>query len=172
MLKLLGSILIIGASTALGIAVRQQAAFRVRVLTEWIACLNLMMIEIGGRGTTLHEIFLTISNSRNRLIAPFFLDLAKQISGMPAYDFRTVWKKTLSNYSEQWGIHTEEQRILLEIADYLGRYEGSAQSHSIKSVLIQLQEQRDKAADELRSRNSIYRTCGAAVGILLVLVLI
>lgn len=172
MLKLLGSILIIGASAALGLAVRQQAALRVRALAEWIDSLNLLILEVGGRSTPLHETFLIISRSRNQLIAPFFLELSKQISGMPFYDFRTVWNKALRAYGESWGLHAEEQNVLIGIADYLGRYDGGAQTQSLQTAMLRLQEQRDRAAEELRAKNSVYRTCGAAVGILLVLVLI
>lgn len=172
MLKLLGSILIIGASAALGLAMRQQAVIRIRVLSEWIDCLNLLILEVNGHGATLHETFLIISKSRNSLAAPFFSDMAKQISGMPSYDFRVLWKKTLREHAEKWGIKSDEQNILNSISDYLGQYDGTAQTNSMRTAMLRLQEIRDLASDELRSKNSIYRTCGAAGGILLVLVLI
>ena len=172
MLKLLGSILIIGASAALGLAVRQQAALRVQVLSEWVDCLNLLILEVEGKSTPLHEVFLIISRSTNHRIAPFFLELSGQISGMPFYDFRTVWKKILQIYAEDWGIHTEERTVLIGIADYLGRYDGHAQAKSLQTTMQSLREQRDRAAEELRAQSSLYRTCGAAVGILLVLILI
>ena len=172
MLKLLGSILIIGASTALGLAMRQQTAAKVRALTEWIDCINLLILEIGKRGTPLHEAFLTLSCSRNRMLMPFFRQLAEQISGLPEYDFRLIWRKTVKAHLEDWGFGGDEQDVLNSIADYLGQYDCNAQTSSMQTAMLRLQELRDHTAAELRSKNSLYRTCGAAVGILLVLVLI
>lgn len=170
MLKLLGAILVIGTSASLGLAVRQQAVCRVRILTEWIDCINLLILEIGGRGTPIHEAFLIVSRSRNKTLVPFFLELTKRISGMPEYDLRSLWRDTVTRYAPDWGIRTQEQELLLGIADYLGQYDGAAQTQSLQTAMLRLSGLRDTAAEDLRSRSSVYRTCGAAAGILLVLV--
>ena len=172
MLKLLGSILIVGASAALGLAVRQHAVVKVRVLAEWIDCINLLILEIGQRNIPLQEAFLVIAGSRNRLVGPFFYELSKQISGLPVYDFSMIWRKSLKRFWEDWGLQQEEQEILLGIAEYLGRYDSAAQTQCLETAMLRLRACRDHTADELRSNKSLYRTCGAAAGILLVLVLI
>ena len=170
MLKLLGAILVIGTSASLGLALRQQAVCRVRALTEWIDSINLLILEIGGRGTPLHEAFLIVSRSRNRLTAPFFLELTKRISGMPEYDLQSLWRDAVGRYTADWSIRPQEQELLTGIADYLGQYDGAAQTKSLQAAMLRLSALRDTAAEELRSRSSVYRTCGAAAGILLVLV--
>lgn len=172
MLKLLGSILVIGASAALGLALRQQAVVHVRALTEWIDCLNLLLLEIGGQCTPLHEAFLAVARSRNRTVAPFFLELTKRMSGMPDCDFRAMWRDAVGRYAAEWGLRPEEADLLTGVGDFLGRYDGAAQTHSLQTVMLRLTERRDEAAFDLRTRNSLYRTCGAAAGILLVLVFI
>ena len=170
MLKLLGAILVIGTSASLGLSMRQQAVCRIRALTEWIDCINLLILEIGGRGTPLHETFLIVSRSRNRMTAPFFLELTKRISGMPDYDLRSMWQDAVAQYAADWAIRPSERELLAGIADYLGQYDGAAQTQSLQTAMLRMSGLRDTAAEELRSRGSLYRTCGAAAGILLVLV--
>lgn len=172
MLKLLGSILIIGASAALGLAVRQKVVIRLHALTEWIDCVNLLMLEIGDRGTPLHDACLVLSRSRNGLIAPFFRKLAEQIGGLPEFDFRKIWRNGIKNNMAEWEFGTSEQEVLNGIADYLGQYDGEAQVKSLRNAMVRLQAMRNEAAEELRSKSSLYRTCGTALGILLVLILV
>ena len=172
MLKLLGSILVIGASAALGLAVRQQTAIRVRALDEWINCIDLLTMEVATQGTPLQESFLTLARSGNRLTAVFFQRMAEQISALPEYDFRSVWRKNIKANAEEWAFGRNELEVLSSIADYIGQYSGEAQNKSLQSALMRLRSCRDEAAVELRSKSSLYRTCGTAVGILLVLILI
>ena len=73
---------------------------------------------------------------------------------------------------EDWELGKEELEILNGIADYLGQYDSISQVNSLKSVMLRIQAMRDEAAEELRSKSNLYRTCGTALGILIVLILI
>lgn len=70
------------------------------------------------------------------------------------------------------GLGREECGVLCDAANFLGRYDASEQKAAIDTALHRLQMLRELAFAELRDRGSLYRTCGIAAGLLVILVLV
>ena len=57
-------------------------------------------------------------------------------------------------------------------ADYLGRYDADEQLTGLTQVERRLAASREAAQEDLANRGNLYRTCGIALGLLVILVLI
>ena len=62
--------------------------------------------------------------------------------------------------------------MLCDAANFLGRYDASEQKAAIDTALHRLQSCASWLFAELRDRGSLYRTCGIAAGLLVILVLV
>ena len=62
--------------------------------------------------------------------------------------------------------------ILCDAANYLGRYDADEQLTGLTQVERRLAASREAAQEDLANRGNLYRTCGIALGLLVILVLI
>ncbi len=72
----------------------------------------------------------------------------------------------------QVGLGTQECDILCDAANYLGRYDADEQLTGLSQVERRLAASREAAQEDLANRGNLYRTCGIALGLLVILVLI
>ena len=72
----------------------------------------------------------------------------------------------------QVGLGTQECDILCDAANYLGRYDADEQLTGLTQVERRLAASREAAQEDLANRGNLYRTCGIALGLLVILVLI
>ena len=83
-----------------------------------------------------------------------------------------LWRANLRDNRAEAGLGAVECDILCEAANYLGRYDAAEQVAGLEQVGRRLSAARAAADEELRGKGNLYRTCGIALGILVILVLI
>ena len=83
-----------------------------------------------------------------------------------------LWRSTLRDCRAQVGLGTQECDILCDAANYLGRYDADEQLTGLSQVERRLAASREAAQEDLANRGNLYRTCGIALGLLVILVLI
>ena len=151
MLKLIGSVMVFGSCAALGLSARQNLRRRVAAADAMLLALGLIRSEISGRRTPMPEIVLREQNG---------LSLGY------------LWRSTLRDCRAQVGLGTQECDILCDAANYLGRYDADEQLTGLSQVERRLAASREAAQEDLANRGNLYRTCGIALGLLVILVLI
>lgn len=172
MLKLMGSVMIFGACAALGLSARQGLRRRVASADAMLLALKLMSSEISCRRAPIPEIVGQLAESENPAIRTLFCHLSRRLREENGLSLGYLWRASLRDCRDRIGLGKAECDILCEAAAWLGRYDASEQVAGLEQVARRLAAARDTAAGELQSKGNLYRTCGIALGILVVLVLI
>lgn len=172
MLKLLGAVMIFGSCAALGLSARQQLRRRVTAADALLLALTLIMSEIECRRATLPDIIAELTENENEAVAKVFLALQRRLREQNGLSLGYLWCANLRDMREEIGLGNQECEILCQASNFLGRYDASEQLAGLRQISRRLSASREVAAQELTNKGNLYRTCGIAMGILVVLVLI
>ena len=172
MLKLIGGVMIFGACAALGLSARQGLRRRVAAADDMLLALSLMQSEIASRRTPLPEIIADLADNPNATLRVVFSGLTRRLREQNGLSLSYLWRANLRACRAEVGLGEIECAILCDAANYLGRYDAAEQRAGLQQVSRRLTAARKAAADELGSKGGLYRTCGIAAGILIILVLV
>ena len=168
MLKLM----IFGSCAALGLSARQNLRRRVTAADAMLLALSLIGSEISCRRTPLPEIIGELAENQNPTIRLVFSGLRRRLREQNGLSLSYLWRANLRDNRAEAGLGAVECDILCEAANYLGRYDAAEQVAGLEQVGRRLSAARAAADEELRGKGNLYRTCGIALGILVILVLI
>ena len=126
----------------------------------------------GGRCTPLPEIIGELAENQNPTIRLVFSGLRRRLREQNGLSLSYLWRANLRDSRAEAGLGAVECDILCEAANYLGRYDAAEQVAGLEQVGRRLSAARAAADEELRGKGNLYRTCGIALGILVILVLI
>ena len=171
MLRLLGTILVIGACGALGFSARQRLARRASVLNQLIQALDVMAAELSERQTPLPDIIAQLQEEGGEESRRFFSEIHRRIHQEDGLSFSYRWQTTARDMAPELGLEEDETSILRDAAVYLGRYQTEQQLFGLQQTRARLESIRVQACNELETKGSIYRTCGSAAGIVPVLMM-
>ena len=172
MLKLLGAVMIIGACSALGLSVKQRMRLHLRALDAMIAMLQYISSELQCRMTPLPELIITLSQSEDPITRKIFGVMRRKMEQDDGLSLPYKWCRAFQGCREAVGLEEEETRLLCDMSAFLGKYDAAQQVKSLEYVRRRLCDLRLSAVEELRNKGNLYRTCGIALGIVTVLVLL
>lgn len=172
MLKLLGAALIVGACGTLGLAARQRLTLRITVLTSMLTAMHRISAEISGPGTPLPALFHALASDGDRFQRRLFGEICRRMRLSDSLSLGYQWSSTVRDLSEEFGLLPEDSAVLRDAAAFLGRYDAAQQLLCLTDTERRLEACRQAACEALRQRGNVYRSCGVAVGILVVLVMI
>lgn len=172
MLKLLGSMMIFGACAALGLSARQTLRRRVAAADAMLTSLTILISEITCRHATIPEMIGQLGENENEVLRTVFTLLQRRLREQTGLSLGYLWRAALHDTQEQTGLGAAECEILCDAAHYLGRYDAAEQAAGLQQIARRLTAAREIAAEELQNKGNLYRTCGMALGLLVVLVLI
>lgn len=172
MLKLLGTVMIVGASAAFGLSLGQRLRLRLRALDAMLAALQFISSELQCRMTPLPAMITLLAQSDNAVTARVFRTMQDKMAQEDGLSLPYKWCRAFQDCRETVGLGEEETRLLCDMSGFLGKYDAAQQRKSLEYVQVRLQDLRAAAAHELECKGKLYRTCGIALGIITVLVLL
>ena len=172
MLRLLGTVLVIGACSALGFSARQRLVQRVRALGQMIQARDQMPADLGERQTPLPEIIAQLKEEGGADSRRSFAEVSRRLRQEDGLSFAYRWQTTARDLAPELGLEAEETSVLRDAAAYLGRYQAEQQLFGLRQTRARLESIRVQACNELRAKGSVYRTCGIAAGIVTVLMML
>lgn len=172
MLKLLGAILIIGSSGALGLAARQSLRARIAAIDGFLKALETIESEIVCRLTPCDELIARLAAEGDPHTAAVFTALAARIRQNDGLSLSYKWGRAFREQGPACGLREAEIGILSDAGSFLGRYDSEQQSRLLRLTARRLSSLREEASEDLKNKGSLYRTCGLTLGILAVIVLL
>ena len=159
-------IAIFGLSTAIGLAISKTYENRVIELKEFKNILNIMKTKIKFTYEPLAEIFKQISNNNETNVEKIFGQMANQIS---YYQTREVWENCIQD--ADISINQEDKDILKKLGKLLGQTDVEGQVSEIEVIENFLNMQIEKAEEEKKKNQKMYKTLGVTIGLIFVIVL-
>jgi len=163
MIKLLGTLLIVSSSGALGFLKSQRLKKRSDSLSRLISALVLLETEISYGRKSIKDAFLSIGASENM---PFFTLVSEKIGNMSVSD-------AFSNSIKccDMCLLGTDNIVLLEFASTLGSLDTASQIKSITHTKELLSIAQKEAYEYYKKYGRFYRNMGLLLGILFSLIL-
>lgn len=159
-------IVIFGLSTAIGIAISKTYENRVIELKEFKNILNIMKTKIKFTYEPLQEIFKQVANNNETNVEKIFGQMANQIM---YFRTREVWEKCIQE--ADISIKQEDKDILKKLGKLLGQTDVDGQVSEIEVIESFLDMQIEKAEEEKKKNQKVYKTLGISIGMVFVIIL-
>ncbi len=172
MLKALGALLIIGACTTLGLAARTKLRRQITSLSAMLDAIAFLRAEIEGPHTPLPELIDALAHSKEPDTRLLFREMRRRMEQLSGMSLGYHWSSTVRDLAEELCLGEEAAAILRDASSFLGRYDAGQQLQCLAYTAERLEQCRQHACQEYQKHGNIYRTCGIAAGIFLVLILI
>lgn len=159
-------IAIFGLSTGIGILISKSYENRVKELKEFKNILNVMKTKIKFTYEPLAEIFKQISKDNQTNVEKIFGQMANQLAYYPAKD---TWENCIQN--ADISIKQEDKDILKKLGKLLGQTDVDGQISEIEVTQNFLDTQIEKAEEEKKKNQKMYKTLGIVTGLVFVIIL-
>lgn len=153
-------------STSIGLMISKSYDNRVKELKEFKNILNIMKTKIKFTYEPLSEIFKQIAKYNQTNIEKIFGQMANQITYYPT---REVWENCIQD--ADISITQEDKDILKKMGKLLGKTDVEGQVSEIEVTEKFLSMQIDKAEDEKKKNQKMYKTLGITIGLIFVIIL-
>lgn len=172
MLKLFGALLILFAGTMLGFQQAARFAARPRQLRQTAHALQRLETEIGYGHTPLPEALSRtaafIPDPLNRML----MLASEGLASDEGLSFRESWERAVR---EIWGataMRASEQAVLIRLGSTLGISDREDQLKHLKLALIQLKAEEDSAREDQARYETMWKSLGVLIAVLLVILMV
>ena len=169
-IKFLGAVALIGATSFIGFSLAADCSKRPRALRELQALLQMLENEISYLSNLLSEAFNRIYEGTNSDTAILFREAAIHLetNGTTA---DTAWEKAIEENYAKLSLNKEDKAILLTFGKMLGNSDLEGQINNIKLISSQLKLQELKAEEMRKKNEKMYRSLGVLSGLAITIIL-
>ena len=167
MIRFIGAIMIIAASTIAGAYMNMRLRRRVRYLDEFSAALEYLKTHICFSDFEMEKA-LRLTDEVSDTGGVF----RAAAESMKADGLKNAWKRSVYKNADKMGLKVSDASALAALGERLGLTDAEDQKRNIENVLVLLSVCRATAQREYEKNGRLYRSCGALCGALAVLLLI
>ena len=157
---------IFSLSTGIGILISKMYENRVKELRQFKNILNIIKTKIKFTYEPLADIFKQISKDNTTEIEKVFGQMANQITYYPA---KKVWEECIQE--ADISLRQEDKEVLKRLGKLLGQTDVDGQISEIEVTENFLDMQIEKAEEEKKKNQKIYKTLGIVTGLVFVIIL-
>ncbi|HOQ07528.1 MAG TPA: stage III sporulation protein SpoIIIAB [Clostridiales bacterium] len=170
-LKIAGSMIVLLASSFLGYILARDCSRRPQQLRSLQNLLQMFENHITYLSDVLVEAFDRISRSGVET-GIFFRTAAELLKDGTAANASEAWEMAVRNCIGLTALNKEDEQILLSFGKMLGSTDLEGQIKNIRLTLGQLAVQEEKAEENRKKNESMYKSLGILGGMALVIILI
>ena len=172
LLTAMGAVLILGACTALGLSARGRLRRRIAVLSSMLDALSFLRAEIDGPHTPLPDLIAALAQSGQPDARRLFGEIGRRMDKAPGMSLGYHWSSAVRDLADELNLGQDAAAILRDASAFLGRYDAGQQLQCLSYTAARLEACRREACAAYKRHGNVYRTCGIAAGIFVVLILI
>ena len=170
--KLIGTLLVISATTGYGVVLSRDIKSRMKELKELKKIIFLLKGEIGFGHTPIMEAF---DNIRRRCKEPFagiIGDLVEYGHKSDKKPFNVIWTEGIGNGLSKTHLTGEEKERLLCLGNELGLNDIETQKQAIENYALELDMNIEALDKILPGRVKLYNSMGIMLGIVIAIIMI
>jgi len=171
MFRLIGAILIIGATAAMGLTSVRQMDKRARNLAEILTSLKTMRREICDRMTPMPELLEQLQNEADAPADQFFAQVIRQMGDIGTRSFHAIWKSAVE-HTPDLALTEREAQALADLGRTLGRYDIEEQRAALDDTIGRMEDFWKAAIEERRTRGKVHAVLGLVTGVFAVIILL
>ena len=170
MIKLLGAIIIIVATTWTGFEAAKHLSERPRQLRALRSALQSLEAEIMYGHTPLHEASRRLAEQLTNPLATFFDSFAKKLTDTET-TVKEAWETSLKEVWKATALKQGEFEIMKQFGETLGRHDRFSQQKHIMLTLSHLEREEADAIDRQAKYEKMVKSLGFLSGLLLIILL-
>lgn len=170
MIKLLGAVLIIAATSWGGIEASKQLSERPKQLRLLKSALQSLEAEIMFGHTPLDEAARRLSSQLPKPISLLFETFAAKLKGIETTVNR-AWEESLQDVWKHTALKQGEYEVLRQFGETLGRHDRHSQQKQIILTITHLERQEIDACDRQLKYEKMVKSLGFLSGLLLIILL-
>jgi len=170
--KLFGSMIVIAASSFLGIAFSKDCSRRPQELRAMQGFLQILENEISFMSSLLIDSFTKICRNSDNEATIFFKSTIHTLETNTGLSAPEAWDMAVSNNIGKTCFNKEDGAILASFGKMLGNTDLEGQIKNIRFTIDQLKLQEKKAEENKKKNESMYRSLGILGGIAIVIILV
>jgi stage III sporulation protein AB len=168
-LKILGSIIIITASSFIGYYLSFNCSKRPLQLKTLQGLIKVLENEIRFLSSYIPDAFKRIYKSVDSPVAEFFKGTVENLNSDKGLNASQAWEMSISKNIFKTALNKEDKEILISFGKMLGNSDLEGQIKNIGFILNQL-DQQEKKAEEIKKKNeTLYRALGFLGGVAIIL---
>ena len=171
MIKIVGAILILFATTWTGFEVAKQLTERPRQLRSLKTALQSLEAEIMYGHTPLHEAARRLSQQLPSPINDFFYKFGNKLTESET-TVRDAWEESLKEIWGKTALKKGEFEIMKQFGETLGRHDRVSQQKQIMLALTHLEREENEARDRQFKYEKMVKNIGFLTGLLLIILLL
>jgi len=145
---------------------------RVFHLQELITTLKILEAEMKYRMDPLPELLQRVGGIREGMSAVLLKTAAGLLKDQAARDLPECWREAVETAYLESALKKEDKQILSDLGIELGRTDLASQSGMFLRTLSLLEAQTAEAILEEKTKGKMYKSLGAAIGVLIVILFI
>jgi len=171
MLNVVGAVLIIGATAAVGLSSVWRMRARVRVLSGLIVAIEAMKNEICDRLMPIPELLEQLARESDVPVDQLFHRAIREMADIGIQSFYFIWKAAVES-AQTLELTKEERQTLIDLGRTLGRYDTEQQREALTYTLRRLEGHLRRAEEECTKHSRVHAVLGIAVGVFVVVILL
>ena len=172
MLRFIGGILIITATTGAGILYGMELQEYLEKLLYIRHIIYMIKGELEYSSVPLSEVFGRISARVREPYRQWLGAMEKQVENREEDAFLKIWMRSVDKYLKELHLKSEHSIQLKELGTYLGQTDGASESRNLQLYLGRLELEIEKVREGMASKKRIGNCLGVMGGIFLVVLLI
>lgn len=170
MLKLIGSIFIIIATTWFGFELAKRLSERPRQLRQLKVALQSLEAEIMYGHVTLSEACSHLAEQFENPLSLIFKGFARRLSKGETY-VSVAWKESLDECWKWTAFGQGEYEVLRQFGETLGQHDREHQQKHIRLTLVHLEREENDAREKQGRYEKMVKNLGFLSGLLIVILL-
>jgi stage III sporulation protein AB len=171
MIKIIGAILIITATTWIGIDLSRYLSERPKQLRLLRSALQSLEAEIMYGHTPLHEAARRLAEQLTKPLSGFFAGFARKLTDTET-TVKEAWEDSLLEIWKQTSLRQREFEIMKQFGETLGRHDRVSQQKQIMLTLTHLEREEADARDKQAKYEKMVKSLGFLAGLLLIILFI
>lgn len=172
MQKLVGSILILAASTGIGVAKGMELQKHLRELESLKQLFLMLQSEITYAKSPFGEAFFHISGRMRGAFSKWLKELSAQLEEKSGKTYDMLWNESITLHFQKSLLTKEELEALREVGASMGYLDEEMQIGMIHLYLEQLEHSILKMRQEMSAKKKLCNCLGIMGGVFLVIVLL
>ncbi|MDE3839547.1 stage III sporulation protein SpoAB [Bacillus methanolicus] len=170
MMKIIGALLIIVATTWTGFEASRHLSERPRQLRQLKSALQSLEAEIMFGHTPLHEAARRLAQQLSKPLSWFFESFAKRLTNSET-TVKDAWEESMAEIWKFTAFKQGEFEIMKQFGETLGRHDRVSQQKQIQLALSHLEREEGDARDKQAKYEKMVKSLGFLSGLLLIILL-
>lgn len=172
MIKLILCIFIICAGVLAGQLKAKSYDNRVFHLQDFVTTIKILESEMKYRLDPLPDLFMRISKMKGGMAGKLFETTCRLIREGFSHDFPSCWNEAVDNVYKECSLTKADKQIIYDFGIELGKTDMGSQFSLFSRTYSLMEVQVAEAIEENKTKGKMYKSLGAAVGVLVVIILI